>query len=258
MIGRLPKGIAFFILLVHVTSVSGADDDAPSLRVQLEMTQATARKHLAELTENRKELAAAWKLIDTVREQNAELKKLVEELKKQIGILRTEVERLKKDGLFDASDDKGAIAATKTVVRAGDVEIKSLGAKIGRIACVHKVTEKSDVTEERMLTITVQISNLSSTRKIDYRTWGSDSTRIIQEGCATLKDEHGNKYKRITFGLFRLPVGRTESETIYPGKSVTDILIFEEPVDKAKHLTVTLPLENVGGAGFADLELNRK
>ncbi len=37
--------------------------------------------------------------------------------------------------------------------------------------------------------------------------------------------------------------------SIYPGKSIGDVILFEPPVDKAKYLTLKLPAANFGGEG---------
>ena len=49
--------------------------------------------------------------------------------------------------------------------------------------------------------------------------------------------------------------GQLIRESIYPGKEVTDVLIFEQPVDKASELKLELPAANFGGEGFIRIKI---
>jgi len=82
-------------------------------------------------------------------------------------------------------------------------------------------------------------------KKLDYRTWGAEALSFL-ESSASLKDDLGNRYKAVHFGGMDQPIGRTKSASIYPGKTITDVLVFERPIAKAKTLKLTLPLANVG------------
>jgi hypothetical protein len=50
-----------------------------------------------------------------------------------------------------------------------------------------------------------------------------------------------------------------DNESIYPGKSVDDVLVFEEPVDGTTKITLELPRKNIGVEGDAIIaELSMK
>ena len=66
----------------------------------------------------------------------------------------------------------------------------------------------------------------------------------------TLRDNFGNSYARWSFSYGSGPVGRIESGSIYPGKAVTDIVVFEVPVNKVEYLDLELPAKNGGGDGM--------
>ncbi len=46
--------------------------------------------------------------------------------------------------------------------------------------------------------------------------------------------------------MFDRPTGRIDSTSIYSGKSLTDVLIFEPPVRDIQYLNLELPGKNVG------------
>ena len=48
------------------------------------------------------------------------------------------------------------------------------------------------------------------------------------------------------FGLFFGLFGQTKKASIYPGKSITDVLVFQTLIDTIEFLELTLPLKSVG------------
>ena len=76
------------------------------------------------------------------------------------------------------------------------------------------------------------------------------------EEYATLTDDNENNYKRVGFGSSSTPVGGIQIiESIYPGKSITDVLVYEMPVDAAKWLRLKLPAQNFKGDGMLRFEI---
>jgi len=135
-------------------------------------------------------------------------------------------------------------------VKKGIVAVSLRGAEIGKAASESEVGGAGTVSEKKVLSIFVGISNLSQERKVTYRTWAADIH--WSEGKATrLTDNLGNVYKAIHLGLMHVPTGRKHGESIYPGKAILDALTFEPPVAKAKWLSLSLPLRNVGESGTA-------
>jgi hypothetical protein len=97
-------------------------------------------------------------------------------------------------------------------------------------------------TIENYLTIRLSLLNVSQTKKVTYRSW-SDQTTLIGRDHATLKDSFGNSYTRTVTLL------GANSRTVHPDKSVTDVLTFERPIDKASYLELELSASNYGCEG---------
>ncbi len=71
---------------------------------------------------------------------------------------------------------------------------------------------------------------------------------------ATLSDNFDNTYKRIGFGG-NDPVGRAGADSIYPGESASDVLIFERPLGAIEYLDLEMPASNFGGTGMLRLRI---
>ncbi|MFI5457627.1 MAG: hypothetical protein ACHRXM_19465 [Isosphaerales bacterium] len=131
--------------------------------------------------------------------------------------------------------------------RLGDVAVRVVSAKVARVALIGGPTEERQ-SENPQLVLTIEVSNGSRSRKIDYRTWaGADVS--FERDFATVEDNFGNRYNRITFSIFNQPAGRVVSDSIYPGKSLTDVLMFEPPIEKIQQLDLEMPARNVGTQG---------
>ena len=102
-------------------------------------------------------------------------------------------------------------------------------------------------SEDQLLRIALTLENTSDTKKIDFSGFGAKQFGIGDH--AQLTDNFGNRYKAIHFGLDEIE-GQAKSESIYPGKSVKDLLIFEKPIDKVELLMLELPASNFGGTGM--------
>ena len=100
----------------------------------------------------------------------------------------------------------------------------------------------SGSSKDKLLMVKLEITNTSDSKKINYRGWAGNAFTTDSR----LTDDIGNNYKSITFGLGSRINGQVHgSESLYPGKSITDLLVFEEPVDKAKSFKLTLPGKNI-------------
>ena len=102
-------------------------------------------------------------------------------------------------------------------------------------------------------TIKLNLSNLSTTKKIDFTTWRGE-TLATGRDYARLTDDNGNEYKRINFGLNTIS-GRQNDYSIYPNQSCEDLLVFEKPVSNLKWLHLELPASNFGGSGMIRFEI---
>jgi hypothetical protein len=101
------------------------------------------------------------------------------------------------------------------------------------------------------LLITVGFKNTTDTTKIRY----SGTGQKFSHKRASLKDNYGNQYLRIDSGM-RGFVGQLDIESIYPGKEIFDVFIFEPPIGGAKTLTLTIPSENLEAEADATITFN--
>ncbi|MCC7409729.1 MAG: hypothetical protein IT442_16815 [Phycisphaeraceae bacterium] len=154
-----------------------------------------------------------------------------------------------------ASEPEITWAPATTPVRQGDVQVRIVYVRVGKVALQSPFSEGSRLTKEPLLAITVELTNISQSRKLDYHTWaGADFT--VERDYATVQDNFGNTYRRIGFGSTTEPVGRTERASLYPGKAQTDVLVFEEPVANVEYLNLELPAANFGGTGMIRLRVS--
>ncbi len=131
----------------------------------------------------------------------------------------------------------GDVVVRVELVETGLVPLKGFGAE-------------GESTKE-YLQIKLSIKNVSSTNKIDYITWsgGSLSSFVV----AGLTDNLGNSYRRINF--VEDVMGQQDMASIYPGKSISDLLVFELPIEHAEFLKLELPAEVIDGTGRLRLKL---
>lgn len=127
----------------------------------------------------------------------------------------------------------------------GDVSVKVVAAKTGLVPL--KLFDEG-TSKDSLLMIDIEIRNDTDKKKISYSTWrGTDFS--MERDFATLKDDSDNTYKRVGFSISTKIVGGVDrNESIYPGKSINDRLVFELPIDAAEMLTLDLPSKNIGGA----------
>jgi len=141
-------------------------------------------------------------------------------------------------------------------VRQGAVQVRVKHVIVGKVRCNDMFGEIFQ-PEDDLLGIVLVASNVSTDKKINYSTWRGQDFKFGRD-FASLIDDCGNVYKRITFGVGSKPTGAVDSESIYPGKAVSDVLVFEKPVDAAKWLHLELPAENFGGEGMLRFEIPAK
>lgn len=142
---------------------------------------------------------------------------------------------------------------SSSVVRQGAVQVQITGVTVGKLSFkdMFGVTKQS---ADKLLIITVVVSNISTGKKIDFSTWrGADFS--AGRDFASLSDDNQNGYKRIDLGMNAKPIGSVDSASIYPGKAITDVLVFEKPIDTAKWVHLELPAKNFGGDGMIRFEV---
>lgn len=155
------------------------------------------------------------------------------------------------DPVAPTAVDEWAKATTEGQL--GDVFVRVERVAIGKVKLKDVTGDPWDSTEEQ-LTIALAVQNQSNTKKLNFRGWAGDVTDILDR-AGTLADEHGNTYRRIGFGYTARPVGQASLDSIYPGKAVNDLLVFELPIEAARELRLTLPGAAVGGEGELKLKI---
>ncbi|MBN2578960.1 MAG: hypothetical protein JXB10_08210 [Pirellulales bacterium] len=134
-------------------------------------------------------------------------------------------------------------------VRQGDLQVRIIKVVIGKVP-LKDIFSDGGISQNNLLMVNLELTNMNQQKKVEYQSWsGKDIS--FERDYATLKDNFGNNYKRINFGVSTIPVGAIErSESIYPNKTVSDVLVFEVPLDTATYLELELPCENYNGEGM--------
>jgi hypothetical protein len=134
-------------------------------------------------------------------------------------------------------------------------------------------------TPQKYLGIQIYVGNASRTKKMDYRGWsgavkptdindalkglgregGSGLSDLMAVGgkyAATVTDNFGNTYKRFTPTLGEEIPGQVSTVTsIYPEKTMEDLLVFELPLDNVEYLHLELPAGACGMTGKVYLQI---
>jgi hypothetical protein len=145
--------------------------------------------------------------------------------------------------------------ASKGAVRQGDLQLQVTQVTIGQVP-LETITGNSR-SKDNLLMVKLELLNTNPNKKVEYHSWSGKDISFDRD-FATLRDNFDNSYKRISFGLGSHPVGAVErSESIYPNKSVTDVLVFELPLETIEYLRLELPAKNFGGTGMLRLQIPR-
>jgi len=164
-----------------------------------------------------------------------------------------ELAKEKADKEKQFSDEGRADASKESIVR-GDVKIKVASAVVGKVPV--RSLGHSTQSEKDLLQIKIEISNGSEAKKLDYLGWGAHEFSILNDASASLRDSAGNEYRTVHFGFGREVEGQVRaSESIYPREKVSDLLIFEIPVEQADWLFLDLPAKNIGGTGVVRFKI---
>jgi hypothetical protein len=131
---------------------------------------------------------------------------------------------------------------------APEVTVTIRSAAIGRAKAVDGEKRVAD-TQDDYLLVWIELANRSTTRKIQYTSWNVRGTK------PQLADDLKNPYN-----LQAAPVGTTfdgqqRVKSVYPEKTVEDLLVFERPVDRAKSLRLQLPAGAFEGNGTGYIEI---
>ena len=203
-------------------------------------------------------------IMDDVEKLRGEVTK-IESLEREVLKLQASVEKIAKrlDSAPEAKPQSPSTSAPRTrtadawadarrTIRHGDVSVRLLSARVGKFM-VKSIGDQRESKDAELL-IKLNITNRSTTRKLNYSTWAGADISLGRD-YANLTDNHGNRYRRVGYGFGGDIVGQTKTASIYPGKSVTDLLIFEPPVDTAEYINLEMPGSNVGGEGTIRLRI---
>lgn len=142
------------------------------------------------------------------------------------------------------------LAADDTVqfpkpIRLGDLEVTPIRATIGK-PVLKTITGKSNGPDPELL-LMLKLKNHSSVRRFVFEGWPHHSG--IRPGNFSVKDEHGNSYRHVTYGLGSRPYSDNGGDAIEPGATVNAVLVIEKPVAAATSLIIDLDGEAVEQKG---------
>jgi hypothetical protein len=141
----------------------------------------------------------------------------------------------------------------KNPIRQGSAQIRVTRVVVEKVRLKAMMGGEGE-SKEKLCQISLRITNTDAGRKIDYRGWQGNSFM----SDARLTDNAGNRYKGVNFGFGDEIIGQVKSESIYPGKSVDELLVFEAPIDAAKSLKLELPASNLGETGEIRFSIARE
>jgi len=153
----------------------------------------------------------------------------------------------------ESGEPKRYADATKIVLTRGDVSMKVTGVRLGN-ATRFGINGKQEVGP--YLLIELRVNNRSETKKVDFKGW-SNGLDFLGPKCS-LVDEHGNNYAHMRTAVGETWDGPVSRETIAPRGMMTDLLIFEPPVDAAQELRLEIPAAPLGPDGWYRFKIPRQ
>lgn len=141
---------------------------------------------------------------------------------------------------------------SRTPILVGDIRLIIKAVTVEKIQMQNQFRRNLQyLTDDHQLRIQIIVENRSETKKLEYISWGWSRGAFLDSAFARLTDNHGNVY-RIYDNENVVDAVRTES--IYPGKAIEDVLVFERPIDKFEYLELGLP-ENAIKAGDGTIKI---
>ena len=123
-----------------------------------------------------------------------------------------------------------------------ELTLKIESIHVGKVkVCAALLNNRILDSEKSFTAVKLRITNGSTGEKVNYV-----GSRGWSHPIAALHDDLGNEYKSQEVGLSGA-IGQIVTESVYPGKSASDVYLFEIPVAKAKRLAITIPGETFGG-----------
>lgn len=105
-------------------------------------------------------------------------------------------------------------------------------------------TGKEIEAKDKLLLVALKLEN-KGFKPVDFQGWGC--VELINEKHPPVALVGEESFKRVTFGAGKLVDGQILAETIQPGKSIGDVVVFEPPPSGAPFVKIELSAENFGG-----------
>jgi hypothetical protein len=140
--------------------------------------------------------------------------------------------------------------ASEYAQRQGDISVRVTKVILGNVEGKGGFRNESRRSEEKLLQIQLSIENLSSTKIANVTGWSYHP--FLGHGReAELVDNFGNTYRLSRFSEFDMrPDGQIAvTADIYPGKSTSDVVVFNPPVEGIQYLRLSLPADKFGSYG---------
>ncbi len=150
--------------------------------------------------------------------------------------------------LAKRADPVVALDPAKDEWKVGDVRVKVTAAEITQPR-VFKFSKPAGRVPEDCLLIRLSLHNGSSTKKIDYLKWDNPTAR------PKLVDNLNNEYQLQTFSTGYFVEGQPPTRSIYPERTIEDVLVFKPPVARAQTLLLQLPGEIFREKGTGSFEI---
>ncbi|MEO2033253.1 MAG: DUF308 domain-containing protein [Planctomycetaceae bacterium] len=130
----------------------------------------------------------------------------------------------------------------------GVVQLELSEFRLGKVPLYNEIFKEDSWSEVELLTIRIKITNTSATKNIDYAGWMSEAAS--QRGIdAELADDNEHRYRAVSFGTAKSVKNETTNLLLRPGKSISDAVVFELPMDGVKYLDLTLSAKGCDGRG---------
>ncbi len=135
----------------------------------------------------------------------------------------------------------------------GDVTLKVVSAVVDRPR-VLRSSGRPARPQDPYLVLRLQLENLRDAHKLDYTTWASPQMRALG---VRLTDNLGNTYDPKTFSGGTIEGQLGPDASLYPHEPVTEVLVFERPVEspQLRYLRLELPAMAFGDSGRFRIEI---
>lgn len=165
----------------------------------------------------------------------------------------------------DASppDQKGAKDSTKTdeanrpriksVVGTFSVSVSKV--EVAPMTVQDAASKKMFDSKCEYLHVYLTIRNKSKGEKIDYIGWGNPTGELKGRPEARLIDNVGNRVEQIPGQQTFTIAGQLSTKPLYPGTTLSDVLIFKRPAEDAESVKLRLSGKAVGAPGDFELEI---